>query len=114
MSEQVGEIVIPRLNADVAEEWESRVNNAARLRLGIDGVPRYGSNLITGEDIDEALLRIGDELGSSPMRSPIIDYVSTTDNAILMLAIASNYGYVMDDGALSDKIVGREIKGGSF
>ena len=114
MSEQVGEIVVPRLNAAVAEEWESRVNNAARLRLGIDGVPRYGSNLITGEDIDEALMRIGDDMGSLLMRSPVLDYVSMTDNAILMLAIASNYGYVRDDGALSDKIVGREIKGGSF
>ena len=48
------------------------------------------------------------------MRSPVLDYVSTTENAILMLAIASNYGYVMDDGALSDKIMGREIKGGLF
>jgi len=114
MSEQVGEIVVPRLNAAVAEEWESRVNNAARRRLGVDGFPRYGSNLITGEDIDEALMRIGDDMGSLLMRSPVLDYVSTTDNAILMLAIASNYGYVMDDGALSDKIIGREIKGGSF
>ena len=32
----------------------------------------------------------------------------------LNAAVVSNYGYVMDDGALSDKIMGREIKGGSF
>ena len=114
MSEQAVEIVVPRLNAAVAEEWESRVNNAARRRLDIDGVPRYGSNVITGDDIYEALMRIGDDMGSLLMRSPVLDYVSTTENAILILAIASNYGYIMDDGALSDKIMGREIKGGSF